>query len=570
MGKSVITLPLLISALVSSAFAAPPTVQLPAAADPARVEDQVDDAQQQFNRTNARVPAAQEAEIQKQLSEVHFKLSSISLVGSTTETAKFNKRLQTLAAHQMGKDTTLLDVQKMAFHLQNYYREQGYVLTQVVLPPQKIDKERGNVQLRVYEGYVANVRATPTDARHWDHLNALQRGILNSKPLKIKDLERYVLLSNDIPGVTVMSSLEPSRTVGAADLRMRVVENKPNGYLSYNNRGTNFIGPRQLQGGVSFFSVYGADRLTLNFATVMPQPRQLRYLDVDYRNHYGPEGMQFHVNATSTKSQPGDTLRSLDLRGYSRRFQADLTYPIKRSRDENLLIMGGVYALNSQNDQRNPLPAAKVYDDRVRALIMQLAYDSTDKYKGTNNAKFTVNEGLSLFGANQRTDTTRPTSRAAGKARFLKFGLNASRVQSVFPQLSLLGAFSGMYGTQGLFASEQFGFGGANFGSAYDNSEITGDRGFAFKFEFQYDTFPNLIGLKWLQYYYGQDVGKVYVFDKVNQVNGQSAASRYMGFRYRILNNLDGSLELADPMSKAANQTGNNRFRWFFNVTGRL
>ena len=49
-----------------------------------------------------------------------------------------------------------------------------------------------------------------------------------------------------------------------------------------------------------------------------------------------------------------------------------------------------------------------------------------------------------------------------------------------------MAALSGQWASGPLYSSEEFGYGGKNFGRAYDQSELTGDHGVAASVEVDY------------------------------------------------------------------------------------
>ena len=82
--------------------------------------------------------------------------------------------------------------------------------------------------------------------------------MLQSSPLLAKDLERYLLLIDDLPGVTVESVLLPSKDEpGASELILSLKHKKYGANGGIDNRGSKFNGPFQFKAGASSNSALG-------------------------------------------------------------------------------------------------------------------------------------------------------------------------------------------------------------------------------------------------------------------------------------------------------------------------
>jgi hemolysin activation/secretion protein len=99
-----------------------------------------------------------------------------------------------------------------------------------------------------------------------------------SRPLKADDLERYLLLANELPGVTVRSVLEPSANVpGASNLTLVAVEKPVDATFELDNRGTRYVGPWQGYTSVGFNDLLGYnERTAFRYATTS-DPRAKGY-----------------------------------------------------------------------------------------------------------------------------------------------------------------------------------------------------------------------------------------------------------------------------------------------------
>src|SRR6185369_5395776 len=86
----------------------------------------------------------------------------------------------------------------------------GYVTSRVIVPQQTI--EDGVFRIQVFEGFISEVvvndDAGPARAAV-ERLLAPLRGV---KPINVAEVERRLLLANDLPGMTVRGTLQASPT----------------------------------------------------------------------------------------------------------------------------------------------------------------------------------------------------------------------------------------------------------------------------------------------------------------------------------------------------------------------
>ena len=149
-------------------------------------------------------------EVPDALKSVKVVLREVAIEG----TSLLLPQAQEMARGIVGPTITGADIFELARSLTALYRNAGYLLTVVIVPPQELSS--GRLRLRVVEGYIANVHVEG-DPAVAGRLTQLGEKIKASQPLQADDLERYLLLANDLPGVRVRAVLSPSQTPGAAE-----------------------------------------------------------------------------------------------------------------------------------------------------------------------------------------------------------------------------------------------------------------------------------------------------------------------------------------------------------------
>jgi hemolysin activation/secretion protein len=190
-------------------------------------------------------------------------------------------------------------------------------------------------------------------------------------------------------------------------------------------------------------------------------------------------------------------------------------------------------------------------------------------------------QGVSLIGLQydqgadilDATESGSPNlSRAQGKSDFSKISTNLWRRQSIAGGWSVLIEAAGQYAFDTLLSSEEFGFGGAQFGRGYDSSEISGDHGASVKAELQYFHKVGKKYFKSLQAYGFYDFGSVW--QKGNDFTGfdrqASLSSAGGGVRFTLTDWLSGYVEAAKPLDDQVIAEGDNDIRGFASLIARF
>lgn len=499
---------------------------------------------------------------------VHFVLRGITLDGVTVYPAD---AFTALYGDWLGKDITLAQIFTLATEITARYRNDGYILSQALVPAQKIAD--GTVRLRVVEGFIDRVIVDGADyGKSKSLIDGYGRKITLSRPLRAADLERYLLLMNDLPGVTARGFLQTSPgTPGAADLSVVLEEKRVGGYAGFDDRGSHFVGPYLGQAGGNLNNLFGRyDRTDLRVIAAA-QLRELQYVEIDHSEQLDTEGTQLRVTAYRSHSKPGGTLNSQNLDELNYAGTIAVSHPFIRSRSQNFSVRGSFDVINTDVEQNG----AAFNSDHLRVIRAGGSYDFADTLAwrpAINFAAVEFSHGLDIFGSSQPGSIL--LSRPQATPDFTKVTIDASRQQPLTDKLGLLLAATGQYAANSLLSYEQFGFGGARFGRGYDPSQLLGDSGIAGKIELQYTESPGLTWLETCQLYTFYDAGRV--FDRGAGESGQSprrsATSTGVGLRSNVTEWASGFIEFAQQLTSSAANPGEsgNGSRLFFGIMTRF
>jgi hemolysin activation/secretion protein len=549
-----ITLALALFSTEAVAQTVPSTAQAPRIQDRIRIEN----TRPQVGGDSIITVPDENGVDQKLAKGATFMLKSINIEGNTAISD------EVLAAEYndvIGTKIGLVDLNRIAGRITAKYRNEGFILSRAVVPPQRVSG--GAVTIKIVEGFVNKVIIEGIEdesSRLADYANKIR----NAKPLDSATMERYMLLMEDLPGVSVHAVIRPAADVpGASDVVIQVDEKMVDASLSMDNRGTRYIGPIEFSATAALNNALGLYERTQVRVFMADNPNELKFGQIVHEQQLDSEGTKLTLSAGRTRTNPGFTLRQFQIKGYDTAFTMDVSHPFLRSRETNFY---GNVKFDVRNTDTDALDTA-LFRDRLRVLRVGASYDFVDDWLAINRMEAEVSKGFDIWDNAQ----SNLRSRATGTMDFWKFTANASRLQQISGPFGLYLSAKGQKSANTLLTAEQFGIGGANFGSAYDPSEILGDSGVVARTELQYnhDDGTNDF-MSEFQAYSFYDVGKVWMRN-LSGNSHQSLASAGLGMRFNAFEDVSGSVELAVPLTRdvAAFGADGSSPRVFFDLSYR-
>lgn len=461
----------------------------------------------------------------------------------------------------IGTEISLTDIYAIANRMTLKYRKDGYVLTQVVVPPQTIDN--GIVQLQVVEGYIDSViiqggELTQNElALVQDYASQISKG----GALNIEDLERNLLLINDLPGLSARSVISPSpTTAGAADIIVIPERNLFDAVVGVNNHGSRFLGPVQVTGVGILNSALGFnERITGQIVMAPDSGLELAFGSLTYDQPIGRYGTVLSVTGSATNTDPGYTLSDFDVVGNSRSFGLQVKHPIIRSRNTNMFGRIG-FDYRNVKSSNNIEPTR---EDNIRALRAGLQAEFLDRIFGVavNSVDLQISHGIDVFNASKENDAN--LTRAAGDPQFTKGNLRVQRLQRLTSSFNLVLEGRAQLSNNPLLSSEEFGLGGMGSVRGYDPSEIVGDDGIAGKAELQWNS-----ASRETQIFGFIDSGTVWNQDAPNSAaKRNSLTSTGLGVRVDLPMEINAELVAAQPLNQDIQTQGERDPQFFFSLS---
>lgn len=500
------------------------------------------------------VPQSPSSQAPAGAKDLRFTLKLLSIEGATAFPAE---ELRQLYAGMLEREVSVAEVFAVANAIELRYRNAGYVTSRVLVPQQTVDE--GRFRLVVVEGFVSEVVYQGDIGPARVAVERLVNRLREMKPISLAEIERGLLLANDLPGLTVRGTLEPSpRELGGSVLVVRSERKATDGQATVDNRASPYLGRGQLQLSHAWNAVgEHADRFSLNGRTSLPVERSIG-AGAGYDALIGANGSMLNLALSHARSNPRRELEPLDVKSRVTTALGTLTVPLIRTRDENLRAFGQMELRNVDTD----LTGVDFTRDRLRILRAGLSYDRSDAWDGITTVRGTLHQGLSGLGASANGSPL--ASRANGRSDFTKLTIDLTRLQQIAPRLSAVGSLTSQFARRPLLASEEMALGGSSFGRAFDEGEQSSDNGIAATVELRY--VPDL-GSMPLQLYGYIDGGRVWAAAGGNQAAQTQLTSFGGGVRAKLSEYCFASAEIAKPMNTIVRTEGNKRPRAFVSLS---
>jgi hemolysin activation/secretion protein len=374
------------------------------------------------------------------------------------------------------------------------YRADGYLLTTVSA---NLDKN-GRLRFVVTEGRIASVKLDgdigPAGTRVLRFLDRLTE----KQPIDSVTLERYLLLAQDVPGVSLRAVLEPSsETSGALNLIAQVSRQEFSGLGTMDNRAFTETGPIEFLGvfDANSFTAFGEKTEVSYYHTF---PNSQNFGQVSEEAFIGSSGLKGRVYGGYGPTVPTGSLGDQGYHGTTTVFGASLSYPVIRSRQQALNANLLFDALDSDISIQPPgTPRTQASYDALRVIRLGIDYALSDVWLGAersaiNAISVRISEGMKLLGATTSGDSV-TTPRQGEQTGFTKINFETSRTQTLFTPwegatIGLMGLLTGQWSPNILPPAEQFYLGGARFTRGYYAGQVSGDKALAATVELQLNT----------------------------------------------------------------------------------
>ena len=392
-----------------------------------------------------------------------------------------------------GRELDTEQLHQAADALMQHYRNSGYFAAKVFIPPQQV--QDGLITLDVYEGHLetggleVENKGQRIDSQIVSEM--LADRLSPEKPLHRQDMERVLLLVEDLPGVTVNSTLYPGQEVGTARLRTEVSDEPLlSGNIDFDNYGSEHSGRERL--GTTLYlnsPSQTGDQLVTRLVT---SGRDSNYAYLTYLAPVSASGTRLGASLDYYDYKTDNIDNLGDAEGYASDLRLYLTHPLIRARHSNLNLRSELSHLRLVDDNDLEFNAIRHVDSLTLGL------------EGDEDHDWLAN-GLTLYGLSltagqvdlRGNDNFSQYDRSGPgtDGGFFRTNLYLQRLQHLSGPWSLYARFGGQWASGNLDASQKYYLGGPTSLAGYPPGEVGGDSAVELHTELRYDfTQPVLNG----------------------------------------------------------------------------
>lgn len=381
-----------------------------------------------------------------------------------------NDDLQKLVAGFLNRPITFDDLKRITESIDAYYLSQGW-LVRALLPQQDITE--GTVTIRIIEAKLGGVkinnqskRVSDSRIEDWIYSNIPQAG-----ELSLEELDRTILTLNDLPDVTVTSSLQEGGKPGETILLL-TVEDKPliNGQLAVDNFGDSNSGKVR---GTALVNVNGPLGFGDQLSAYAMYSLGNTYGRLSYTLPVGTDGLRVGINGSAMEYRVlNQSFSSLWANGNSTTGGVEATYPLIRSRPANLI---GVVNWNYNQFSNWTIQGLNI-DQTYNTSVAQFGFNGNlidDLLGGGLN----VGSLMGSAGNVDRNASGTYNSYYGVAGNFLKMRYGYNRTQAITDSLSAYVSVSGQLASKNMDSSEQLYLGGPTNVRAYGSGQGPASQG---------------------------------------------------------------------------------------------
>lgn len=377
--------------------------------------------------------------------------------------------LTALAKPWVGRKIDINGLNEAAGAITRHYQGAGHLLSYAYLPAQRVAD--GVIEIAVLEGRVEAVQVVAAqDARLQDTVvQAHTAGLTAPGPLLQPQVERALLLLNDIPGVTARAAFTPGASPGAADLVVSVAETEPLDLrFDVSNHGGVSTGEYRAGLTLQLRDLFGQGDATQVRGLVSNQG-SLVSGSLATTVPLGGDGWRGGASVSRLTYQLAGDFKRLVAAGTADTLGLDASYALRRSVDTNVFAKAS-YEHKRLRDELRRLGTLT----RKRNELFELtgSADHRDEIGGVSAASITATLGK-LKQSGPATEWHRLSAQLA-------------RQQALAGPFSAYLRLAGQTTGSALDSSEKLGLGGPGAVRAYALGEASVDRGYVAALEARY------------------------------------------------------------------------------------
>ena len=367
------------------------------------------------------------------------------------------------------------------------YAKAGW-LARAFLPRQDITEGVVRIQVieAVYGGSIVNGEFSHVSESRIQGMLAAQ--MQAGQVLSLEDVERALLLADDIPGVTVVGSLTAGQQTRQTDVLVDVQDTPlVVGRLQIDNQGNKSTGENEVSINANINGLAGwGDQATIYGLYT----EGLSFVSLGYSVPVFYSGLRLGGSYSTLGYRIIDNdLAAAKGSGYANTWTVEATQPFVRSRTTN--VFGRLAYTNKQFDNRAGQITTSNYT--VDQVSFSLTASHLDSFGGGGYTVLSLTPSagdVNYGGVPEYAQLVSLTTQSEGNYAKLRYGL--SRQQNLSSQWSVFANWRGQIASKNLDSSERFYLGGPYGVRAYPNNEGGGSQGNLLSLELRYSPWQEL------------------------------------------------------------------------------
>lgn len=382
--------------------------------------------------------------------QVSFTVKQFNFVGNSKVS---NEALQSVVADFLNKPISFDDLTRITDAIAEYYRAQGW-LARAIIPQQDITE--GTVTIRIVEAKLGGIKIDNQSKRVSDsRVEGWVYGrIPKASELSLDQLDHAILTLNDLPDVTVVSSLQEGAQPGETILLLTVTD-KPlfNGLVSVDNYGDSNSGKVR---GSAMVNVNGPLGIGDQFTVYGMYSEGNSYGSLAYTLPIGTSGLRMGVNGSTMAYRVlNPSFQGLSANGVANTGGLSATYPLLRTRPANITAIANWNYNQFKNWNYLGLNQDSTYDTSVAQLGA-----SGNLIDGLFGGGLSVASLIGSAGDIGRNASGGYNVSNGVAGNFLKMRYAVNRNQALTDSLSFYLGVSGQLASKNMDSSEQLYLGG--------------------------------------------------------------------------------------------------------------
>lgn len=458
-----------------------------------------------------------------------------------------DKTLLALIAGYIGQPVSIEQIYEAADSIQQFYRRQGYMLASVYIPAQKISS--GTVRLEIIEGRIGGMFIEGDLDSYEPKFLIGQFGTSSiGEVISQRDLEKKILLMNDLPGMSARAVILPGSEYGTSDIALQSVEKRTSTVLRVNNYGRKSLGRTRVEAGWLLINPLSQGD-QLNLSAIFAEDSRMTFARVDYDMLLNNSGTRAGIGL-STFDYDVDT-QELNLTGTLTGDGVNLRlfvkHPLRLSKTSRVDVSAAIRSSETSEDGSLALSTAS---KSISLLDLSLnwrathASGSSSRFRGTFSSNFKDNpDGLETDAAPGKLLLDYSWSKPFAGTWFAIVAANLAIAADPLPDV------------------ERYRLGGPVSVRAYPSAEIAGDEGHTLRLDVgkSYIVLDNVRLIVKLF----ADTGTV---ERILPAAGQAADESLSGYGVGLSMDFGGkhslAVELATPTSSHDSSDGSSSRGW--------